>query len=264
MKSDTRMKFKNMSKYAVYYGAGELDQLSQFHMVVVEPLHRTTNDIEFLHKKGALVLAYVSVMEVHSSHPIRSLISEDFFITDSGNPETYLKQPEYGNYLIDLSNRKWHGILLNHIGQLLITQGYDGIFLDTIGDVEMPNLVNPMVQVDGAVRLVQNLRKWFPNAVLVQNNGLELLCMQTAPDLDGIAWENPPLQVQGSQGWVNAIAKRLSMLQQEYGIVPMVLFEDRNQMSRQDWLVRRDFSDQHGFCAYYAPKHYMSLRTIQE
>lgn len=254
-----RSRFRTCDRFSVYYGADAVAQLLKFDVVVLEPGHRTKEDIQALKDNDTLVLAYVSVMEVHDEHPLRAFVTESQFLREAMEPHKYITQREYHNRVVDMQSPTWRGHLLRHVGTLITREGYDGIFMDTIGDVEMPNLPNPMQQVEGAHMLVQQIRKWFPDIILIQNNGLEVLCNYTAPYLDAIAWENPPINVPQSKQWVRAVAERLVYLRLKHSLRILMLFEGVRQDKRSDFIRGLSFAQENGFTTYFSPKHYQSF-----
>lgn len=254
-----RSQFRTIDKFSIFYGQGGMDRLVRYDAVVVEPANRTSEEIQALHDSGALVLAYVSVMEVHTEHPLAADINEADFLRREKEPFDYIMQTTYNNRLVDLCSPRWQGLLLRHVGELITRHGYDGVFLDTIGDVEMPEMPRPMQQIEAATFLVEQMRKWFPDAILIQNNGLEVLCMQTAEFLDAICWENPPIDIPDSRRWVHAVAQRLVQLRIAYNLRVLVLFEGSHQDSRSDFIRGRSFTDEFGFTPYFSPQHYQSF-----
>lgn len=251
---------KEVHHFAVHYGGGVISDLTSFDLAVVEPAHYTPTEISWLQSRGTRVLAYVSVVEIGDYHDLFSNVSREDFLFCDGEP---MRQPAYGTYLLDLTSARWRGTLLHHVGTLLTQGGYDGVFLDTIGDVEMPNLPDSFAQVDAAVQFVQNIRRWFPDAWIVQNNGLELLCLRTAQWLDGIVWENPPIDDKESVMWVARITDRLHELAKSHQVASLLLFDGMERMERPALLVRRRFADSHGFPIYFAHTHYQSEVQVQ-
>lgn len=255
-----RTAFRSVERFSVYYGSGALDRLLRYDCVVVEPAHHSQQAIQALKDNGTIVLAYVSIMEVHDQHPLRDFASEEEYLREAAPPYHFIMQKQYQNRLVDMRSPSWRGHLLRHIGALITVEGYDGIFMDTIGDVEMVNMPNQLQQIEGAYTLVQQIRKWFPETILVQNNGLETLCNYTAPYLDAITWENPPLHLPDSKQWIEAVAERLVYLRTTQSLRVLILFEGSHQDSRTDFLRARSFAQEHGFTPYFSPEHYQSFR----
>lgn len=254
-----RAKFREFQKYAVCYGKGHVDRLSRYDVVIVEPIHIQSEEVQFLQSTGSLVLAYVSVMEIHPNHPLNQEVEEADFLYSEGPARAPILQPQYHNRMMDLTSVHWRGVLMRHVGRLITQAGYDGVFLDTIGDVESPSIPRGIEQFQSAVHIVTLIRQWFPDAILIQNNGLELLCVKTAAHLDGIVWENPPLWHHESRNWVTAIAGRLEALRDAYNLKVLVLFEGSRQDTRNDWIRGRSFADEHSFTAYFSPTHYLAF-----
>lgn len=256
-----RALFRTSDKISIYYGPSNLDRLVRYDAVVIEPAHQTAESIKALHDVGTLVIAYVSVMEVHDEHPLAGEVAETEFLRSEKEPFDYIVQPIYNNRIVDMRSARWRGLLSRHVGELLTRHKYDGLFLDTIGDVEMPQLPEQMQLVEAAAAFVEQLRRWFPEAILIQNNGLELLSLQTARFLDGISWENPPIHISGTRHWVSAVADRLVKMRLAYNFRVFVLFEGAHQEDRADFIRGRSFADKYGFTAYFSPLHYQSFHN---
>ena len=252
-----RKAFADAQRFAVYYSPKQMEPLSTFDVVIIEPDFYELEDVRTLQHHHTLVVAYVSAMEMNESHPAWfSLWAEDFLRQANGDP---VMQPAYDNSILNLASPHWRRRLLHHIGQLLTSRGYDGVLLDTIGDVEMPQIPEPWVQIDAAAALVREIRTWFPDKLVVQNNGLEMLCARTSPYLDGIIWENPPVGVKESAKWVRAVSERLHQMEREHGVRILVLFDGKEDMKRRELLERRRFADAHKFLAYMGPRHYQQV-----
>lgn len=247
--------FHRIKNYTVYYGSARELSLSGVDVAIVEPTGQTRETIRAMQDQGILVIGYVSVMEAGPHQELYDQLEEaDFLHTEDGER---IPKVEYGNFVLDMTSAHWRGILLYEIGRLLAEQGYDGVFLDTIGNVELHRLPDQSRQLQSAVDLVAQLRKWFPQSILIQNNGLELLAPRTASYVDGIVWENPPLSAKDSAEWVQLIGKRLSKLAEDNQLKVMILFDGTEEMSRQAWIIGRSFADQHGFVPSFSPRHYM-------
>ena len=249
-----REAFRQIRNFAVHYGRNQIPALRQFDLAIIEPSAHDATDIDVLQSNNTLVLAYVTVMEVGPHHPQWTQLTEDDFIKADGQ---VLMQSAYGTSILDLTSTRWRGMLFHTVGELMMRRRYDGIFLDTIGDVEMPSVTNPTAQMTGAVDIVRTLRNWFPDAIMVQNNGLELLVLDTAPYIDGLVCENPPLHLKSADAWNQRIGERLHELEQQYGLKTLLLFDGIEVMPRKDWILRRRFGDVHQFPTYFAQTHYI-------
>lgn len=223
--ADRLASFNGAKNYALYYGPGREGDLAQFDLAIVEPAGQSQSSLRAMQLSGTLVLAYLSVMEVPPWDPVLSILRPEDFLSQGGRP---LCNQAFGNYLADLRSSRWAGLLLHRAGSLLDRWGYDGLFLDTIGDVEDPGLPGGLADslLLAAAELVGGIRKLFPGRILVQNNGLERLCLLTAEMINGLCWENPPLADQSCRPWSGSIITRLESLKKKHGLKIMLLVED--------------------------------------
>ncbi|MDQ0190113.1 endo alpha-1,4 polygalactosaminidase [Alicyclobacillus cycloheptanicus] len=247
--------FQRIKSFMVYYGRPEAVRLEHADAFIVEPSAQTPASVEALKDTGSIVIGYTSVMEAGPHQLFYHQLEESDFLHDASGER--ITKPEYGNYVLDMTSSHWRGMLLYEIGRLLTEHRYDGVFLDTIGNVELQRLPDQPRQIQAAAEFVSQLRKWFPSAVLIQNNGLELLAAKTVPYLDGLVWENPPLTRRQSAEWVQLVARRLQQFTQEHPLKVLILFDGVEHMTRQEWIIGRSFADQHGFIPSFSPRHYL-------
>ena len=253
----SRTAFHEIQKFAVYYGPKNVMALGNYDCVIIEPSRFSDEDILRLKDRGTLVIGYVTVMEIGPIHKEQwaALREEDFLHRDGKR----IEKADYNTFLLDLNSARWRSLLHQEVGRMLTQRGFDGIFLDTIGDVEDYGLPDSVSQIEAASDIVAGLRRWFPDAIIMQNNGLEVLCLHTAPYLDAITWENPPVSEKMSRAWVRLIAERLDALARTHGVTIMTLYDRSEVLPRKEWILRRRFADEHGYLSYFAPTHYLSL-----
>lgn len=250
------------NNYALYYGAGQSERLSGYDVAVVEPAGQTADGLRQLRQAGTLVFAYVSIVEIASYHAQFGLLRESDFLRLDGKP---LTNETFGTYMLDLMSERWRGLLHHHIGRLLLGDGYDGLFLDTIGNVEMHALPHALRerQLSAAADLVHHLKRWFPEHLLIQNNGLERLCLHTADAIDGICWENPPFHRPESTEWVDAITARLQEMAERKGLKVFLLLEEGQAEWEKREKAARALSERHRFLLYRAPVNYVQMGLNQ-
>lgn len=260
LNSDRFSRWRQATSYAIYYGRDQWEQLSQYDVLVVEPLSQSPETVARLQRRGALVLAYFSVMETSCALPEGFRLATNDFLRYDNRPIT---NPEYGGHLMDLRSQRWQRLLMHRASTLLL-QGYDGLFLDTIGDVEDPQFtaMQQTELADSAALLVSRLRQANPGRLLVQNNGLGLLARRTATLLDGICWENPPRALR-QPSKIKGLLERM----RHYGggdqLRLLLLFEDTNSNDlRADQDSERElcqWATESGVLVYRAPRHYLKV-----
>lgn len=249
-----RTRFQSIESFALNYGPDNIEAFKGYDVVVVEPENHTPEEIDELRQSNTIVLAYVSMMESGPHHVLWPKVTPSMYLKDATGP---VRQEMYNTTLMDLTVDKWRGLVSRHIGQLLKVGHYDGVFLDTLGDIERPYLPKQTQIYEAACEWIAQLRGWFPNSIIIQNNGLEFVCLRTAPYVDGFVWENPPLDEKSAQTWVARIADRLHELERQHHLKVITLFDGVEEMDRRSWVLRRSFVTTHRFVGYFAPRHYI-------
>jgi hypothetical protein len=256
-----REEIHQVRNYALYYGVGNENELAEFDLVIVEPLGQSRSNLRIMHQSRTMVIAYVSVMEIHPYHAFFGMLQDDDFLNVNGQR---LKNEAYDTYLLDLSSTRWLGVLNHHIGKLLLNEDYDGVFLDTIGNIEM-NIIPigmQLIQEQAAISFIKQTRHIFPEAIIIQNNGLESLCLQVAPWIDAICWENPPFENNSSIKWMEMIITRLAKLKKENGIQTLLLLEQSDIEENNKASLAKKLAYNYGFLVYVAPLQYVSSVNI--
>lgn len=259
---DRISRFAAAKNFSLYYGLGREDELAAFDVAIVEPAGQSDASVIRMQKSGTLVLAYLSIMEISPTDPqVRMLKTEDFLYVD-GQP---VINREYRNFLLDLRSRRWLGLLFHKIGKYIVQSGYDGLFLDTIGDVESVelNFGARDLQLMAAVDFLRRIRSMYPSLILVQNCGLERLCYFSAQYINGLCWENPPLDRNACRPWVEMIINQLEQLKKKYGTKVLLLLEGKVGIAEYDQPVGNNYrmalriANKNDFLLYRAPFRYV-------
>lgn len=222
---DKKEKMMRVGNYALFYGIGKTEELAHFDMAIVEPAGQNGAGIRRLKDKGTLVIAYVSVIEVcPDSDMVKMLKPEDYLVLKGQRAVN----EHFGNYLMDLRSKRCVDLLLHYIGRLFIQQGYDGIFLDTVGNAETRAVLDEYGEdmIIAYVEFLKRLKDRYKDMLVIQNNGLERLVKFVPGLIDGICWENPPFAREECTLWSNEVTDRLERLWKEYGIRVFLLMEE--------------------------------------
>lgn len=248
----------NLSKnFALYYGYGKLDELSRFDVAILEAKGQTPEEIAKMKEKNTLMLMYISVLEVHPNDPIyRKLKDKDFLHVD-GKP---VKNEEFGTYLVNLKSKTWIAHLLRDSKYKIERLGADGLFIDTIGSIEMFWIPEEMKQQQllAFTNFLYTLKLLYPAYLFVQNSGVEEVCKYTNPYIDGICWENPPFAINGSEAWCEWIVDRLHTYQQEQDVRVFFLYDKETDRRKKSYPIARKLAKTHNFLLYVATSNYVS------
>lgn len=255
---DRLQRFGRAESFAVYYGHGQAERLAEFDLAIVEPQGQNGETLQLMHEAGTLVVAYVSVTEVPDYDPFLPLLKPEDFLTVNGAPVT---NPHFDTRLVDLRSRNWTNLLLFRIGQHIRLAGYDGIFLDTISNVEWPALPPGIraEQQEAAVALVRQLRELYPGHLLLQNNGLEVLCEQTAPYMNGYCWENPDFVKPETHDWHDGIRRKLRSLAKAHPAIRVLALMEESTLSESALEEAVYWAGRESYLLYRAPKHYLDV-----
>lgn len=158
-----------IKNWAVYYGGSvSVDLLAAPDLLVLEPDHDWK--IASFKRPGQLVLAYLSLGEVHTSRPYYRVMAAAPGALLGPNPDWP------GAYRIDPRSSAWRTYVLGQLVPALREQGYDGFFFDT---VDVGHHLEHEKGIPGAARamtdLIADIHSLEPTLKLVSNGGLDLL-----------------------------------------------------------------------------------------
>ena len=255
-----RLRFKSASTFVVYYGANRLDELAMFDVAILEPSAYSSGDVAGLSSRGCLPIGYVSVLESGEHLPHHARVSAHDFLTVSGSR---VAVPEYGTWVMDVRRPHWREILLSVAGEILDRQGFSGLFLDTVGQVEHHSFPQSLSleMSTGVLDLLAALREAHPGAVLIQNLGLERLIRHTAPLLDGVCWEafgRFPKENLSDYRWTVRKMKELLRFSRQHGLRVMLLGRSDMDGSLENLFALARWS---GFMCYGTESYSRAIET---
>ncbi|WP_198662221.1 endo alpha-1,4 polygalactosaminidase [Exiguobacterium sp. TNDT2] len=216
-----------VKNYQVYYGhptEAILKDMQNYDLVIIEPLHYTKAQVEQIKARGTKVLGYISVMEVATWNTglMSKLQSGDFF-TRNGQRVHY---PEWDSYLTNIASPHFQGLLLTEIQNQVVAKGIDGVFMDTVGDIDNEHLNNPTVlkqQRDGLVNFLKQARARYGDIAMVQNWGFDTLETATATYVDGIMWESFNADTIKSDAWSQNMIKKLQAVDVKHSVKTLTI-----------------------------------------
>jgi uncharacterized protein (TIGR01370 family) len=157
-----RQQIKSIQSYVVYYSTGRVEDLARYDLAIIQPDTLTAEELVDLRSRGTLVVAYLSVGEVEPDRP--------WYSDGRYDPGWALgKNENWGSYFIDAGQSGWRSLMVDLTGEYL-QKGFDGIFMDTVDTASSFPETRP-----GMIQLITTLRAAYPQALLVQNRGFNLL-----------------------------------------------------------------------------------------
>lgn len=251
---DRRKKFKDVKNFAIYYGYGMEEKLHKYDVAIIESRGHTPEGLKIIKASKTLALGYISIIEISPSDSRFRYLKDEDFIKSNGKTEI---NSIYGNYLVDIRSKRWQDILIHECGRLIEGLGYDGLFLDTIGNVESPNLIKEYGNslINESILFLNRLRTRYPDHILIQNNAVEKLIYYTSGIVDGICWENPPVGMRNSRLWMDEIISRLNIVKEADKLKVLVVLESDNT----DDARKLQVFDEMGYLTYLSPYKYLDI-----
>ncbi|MEX2416690.1 MAG: endo alpha-1,4 polygalactosaminidase [Paenibacillaceae bacterium] len=260
LQTDRKLSFAEARNFVVYYGHGQANVMSKYDIAIVEPAGQTEESLKEMQEAGTLVFAYVSMTEVPKYDQLKTLLREVDYLKLNGE---IVANEEYHTLVADLRSSNWIGLLLHRIGGHLRNSNYDGIFMDTISNVEWPSLPAGMraEQQAAALELVKRIRKLHPNHLIIQNNGLEILCVETAPYIDGICWENPDFVRPETYSWHETVRLRLKQLAANNN-TRILFLQEKSTTNKRGLESAVNWAKRENYLHYLSSNHYLEMDSI--
>lgn len=251
---DRRMQFLKARNFTIYYGAGLEEKIAKYDVAILESKGHSPEEVKIIQAGKCLCIGYMSIVEINPSDYRFRYLKEEDLIKNNGKAEI---NSIYGNYLVDIRSKRWQDMLMHEAGRLMEGLGYDGIFLDTIGNVENPNVVKEYgsLLIDESVLFLEKLRSRYPEHIIIQNNAVERLIQFTSGIVDGICWENPPLSQKSSRLWFDEILYRLNKVKEGDKLKILVVLESENPDDER----KLQLFDELGFLTYLSPSNYLRI-----
>ncbi|NUT35062.1 MAG: hypothetical protein HOV79_18555 [Hamadaea sp.] len=153
---------------AFYYGEGQLDRLTSYRTVVLQPESYSALELIYLRQRGVTPLAYLSLSE------------------DQGPPAPWQRDdrnPDWGGHFVHVGHPGWIEHVLSQ-ADAAMAAGFAGLFLDTLNveltyPEDLPHLL----------ALIAALRESAGPAYVLANRGFGLL-PELGDLVDGVLFES--------------------------------------------------------------------------
>lgn len=156
------------SSVAFYYGANPpVNSLSQFDRLILEAENIRPSELRKLKQHGSSAYAYLSIGEVGPQRDWKHLIKPEW---------TAGVNTAWNSTVMDMTSSGWHRFVLQRV-DLLIAQGYDGLFLDTMDSYQIhsTNAAMRSAQEEALANLIYRIKRKHPSIKLISNRGFEVM-----------------------------------------------------------------------------------------
>lgn len=183
----------SMKSFQIFYGKPDKEKLIELTMsdaAIIEPSAMTKQDVSFLKEAGVRLFGYISLMQLENwNEELKKRISgSDFAVLDGER----IHVKEWDTYVMDLRELHYREILLWKIERYIVDRGLDGIFFDTVDDIDYYFHEHKKVQNDmrtGYKALLEELKRQYPELLIIQNRGFETYRAVLHSNVDGLLWE---------------------------------------------------------------------------
>lgn len=235
----------NVKNYRIYYGEvndSEAEQLGNYDMAILEPHQVNKEHVSKIKETGTLTFGYISIMELQNwDKKFVSKVKESDYLLDNAE-KIYIDK--WDTYLMDIASTRYQQLLINEIEEEIIQKKFDGIFLDTVGDID--DFYHDNEEMSAHLRagyhvLLQTITQKYPDMLLIQNWGFPTLKTISKDYVDGIMWEDFNKKQLTNSQWGQKWVKYLQKLQQKENLAVFTVVHDKNSAK---------YSEEQGFIPF--------------
>jgi len=159
---------RDLASVAFYYGANPpASSLSQFDRLVLESENIRPSELKNLKQHGSATYAYLSIGEVSPQRTWADLIQPAWIKGTNTH---------WNSTVMDLTSDGWQSFVLQRV-DLLLQQGYDGLFLDTMDSYQLfaKDSASLAAQQTALANLINQIKRRHPSIKLISNRGFEVM-----------------------------------------------------------------------------------------
>lgn len=239
----------DVASYKIYYDAptkSKIKKMQRYDLMIIEPVYYTAAQIKELKKYGTKVYGYINTMEADNWNTdfINQLNESDFFHRNGER----VHYAEWDSYLTDITSSHYQAILVAEVKKQIVDKGLDGVFLDTVGNIDNEHSEQPDVlaaQRDGMSQFMGTLNELYPSLSLIQNWGFGTLKSHTYRYVDGIMWESFNYNVVSKDQWSKNRIQELRTLDTTHNIKTLTVSSAQQAKSKA-------FAKENGFIHFHA------------
>jgi polysaccharide biosynthesis protein PelA len=246
--------------YLVLYSnvsALNLAAVESYDLAILEPSGISSSMLTELKKSDTLLFAYVSALEVESYDSLKlSLLVESDYLHIDG-----VKQfnSSWNCYSGDARSTHYQDAMIEVVRQRVVEKGYDGVFFDTLDDLESIADATTRSELTSAYRaFLARVKATWPDLLIIQNRAFELYKSGSAASVDGLMYEDVQYQDFATSQWYRNFAADLVRIA---GLNDDVILAVSHENAQTNYEFCRD----KGWLYYYCPtsNNYMKIETTK-
>ena len=173
-----------IKNYVTYYGEDHINELKDFDLSIIDASRQNPADIGKLKNP----ICYLSIGEINTGDTDLASLPEKCFLHNADGTKSVNKGgADWTSYHINTICPQWQKLMKERATKLL-SNGCKGIFFDTVDTADKYIQSNDQAAVQSMVGIIQNIRNNNPNAILIQNRGLNVID-KTHNLVNAVMWE---------------------------------------------------------------------------
>lgn len=208
-----------LQNFKIYYGWSSpeiVEEMKNYDLIVIAAHAFSKEEIESIQAEGTKVVGYLSVMQLENwnSKWKQNPLENDYYKLNG--ERIYIE--EWDTYIMDIRQQHYRELLLQKVEEDLKSKELDGIFFDTVDDLDYyfnkePKTLKQMR--NSYAKLIKELHFRYPSWYFIQNRGFETYKQVSNKWIDIVLWESfrkDKLQTSDwGQKWIRYFQKQQRM-----------------------------------------------------
>lgn len=211
----------NLGDFIIYYdnlNDSRIEKLSNYDVVIIEPRNATKKQILKLKSSGVKVLGYTSIIEQNENNMEFISLKDSWFYKPGGDK---VREEQWQSWYMDIRNKGYQNFLFEQIHLHIVNKELDGVFLDTVGDIDDSNWnENDKNEMrEKYTKFLKRIRKNYKDLEIVQNWGFYTAKNYSYELIDGLMWEGFSFDLLDKDEWSQNKYKEIEQMNLDFFIV---------------------------------------------
>ncbi|MCT4508270.1 MAG: endo alpha-1,4 polygalactosaminidase [Tepidibacter sp.] len=214
----------NIQNFIIYYGNindNKMKELSKYSVVIIEPKNITKTQVITLKNLGVKVLGYISVVEQNENDIDFPVLNQSWFYKPENKK---IRIDKWESWYMDIRKKGYQNFLLEQLYLQIINKNLDGVFFDTVGDIDDSNWsqLDKKTMRENYEQFLSRIKNNYKNLEIVQNWGFETAKNYSQKYIDGIMWEGFSFDLLKNDQWSQNRIKEINAMNIDFYIVTPV------------------------------------------
>jgi hypothetical protein len=198
-----------------------MKELSKYSVVIIEPKNITKTQVITLKNLGVKVLGYISVVEQNENDIDFPVLNQSWFYKPENKK---IRIDKWESWYMDIRKKGYQNFLLEQLYLQIINKNLDGVFFDTVGDIDDSNWsqLDKKTMRENYEQFLSRIKNNYKNLEIVQNWGFETAKNYSQKYIDGIMWEGFSFDLLKNDQWSQNRIKEINAMNIDFYIVTPV------------------------------------------